>query len=116
MLEDRPTQEAWESSMSFASSVEILELNSQGSEEALKISSATYIRLLQQLRGKPLFPQLKRLCIENYHGLVDYFSLFLSPNLQTIQLLNTKHPTIPVTTASVVLKSSFAIFLSGLRK
>jgi len=96
--------------MNFSSSVKILELNSQGSEEALKISSATYIRVLQQLRGKPLFPQLRKLYLENYHGLVDYFSLFLSPNLQTIQLLNTKTATISAPTASVVLKNLICDF------
>jgi len=96
--------------MSFASSIKILELSSQGSEEAFKISSATYIRLLQQLRGKSLFPQLKRLCIKDYHGLVDYLPLFLSSNLQTVQLLSTKSPTIPVTTASVMLRNLICDF------
>jgi len=91
--------------MSFASSVETLELNSQGSKEVLGISPGTYIRLVQQLKGKPLFPQLKRLCIEDYHGLVDFFPLFLSSNLRSIRLLSTKPPTIPVTTASLVLRN-----------
>jgi len=89
--------------MNFASSVGTLELDSQGSEEALTVSSATYIRLLQQLRGKPLFPRLKKLCIEDYYGLVDLFPLFLSPNLRTIRLLNTKPPTVLGATASVML-------------
>lgn len=91
--------------MSFASSVETLELNSQGSKEVLGISPGTYIRLVQQLKGKPLFPQLKRLCIEDYHGLVDFFPLFLASNLRSIRLLSTKPPTIPVTTASLVLRN-----------
>ena len=90
--------------MSFASSVETLELNSQGSKEVLE-TPGTYIRLVQQLKGKPLFPQLKRLCIEDYHGLVDFFPLFFSSNLRSIKLLSTEPLTIPVTTASVMLRN-----------
>jgi len=96
--------------INFASSVETIKLNPHGSEEALEISSTTYIRLLQQLRGKPLFPRLKRLCIEDYHELVDYLPLFLSPNLQTIELLNTEPSSIPDTTASIVLQNFICDF------
>ena len=96
--------------MNFAASVEILKLDSHGVEEAHKISSGTYIRLIQQLKGRPLFPQLKRLYIENYHGLVDYFSLFLSSNLQTIQLFNTQPLEKPGAISPVVLESLLCDF------
>jgi hypothetical protein len=87
----RTTPSEWDVFLDTAASVDYLELNSKAQEEASQISTGTYIRVVQRLKGEPLFPSLSRIHIEDFDASVDYLPLLISPVLQSVQLVNVKH-------------------------
>ncbi|KAJ3571646.1 hypothetical protein NP233_g3619 [Leucocoprinus birnbaumii] len=84
---DRPTASEWKLCTSIAACIDRLELDQGARKEVAQIAPAVYIRVLQELKGKALFPELRSARIEDFDQLVDYLAIFLSPALETVELV-----------------------------
>ncbi|KAJ3558438.1 hypothetical protein NP233_g11510 [Leucocoprinus birnbaumii] len=89
VLVDIPMPSTWELCINAAACVGELELDKQAKKEAAQISPAAYVRLVRELKGKHLFPELRSIYIEDFEELMDYMVIFLSPTLEVVELVTT---------------------------
>jgi hypothetical protein len=72
--------------LSKARAVIKLKITPEAASDIKRISTATWLWIIQQLAGEPLFPSLQELYIEELDSIIQYLSLFIYSSVKLIHI------------------------------